>query len=174
MRIFVAAWPTPEVVEAIRAIPRPAHPKLRWTSEATWHATLRFLGELDQADVDELARRLAGVARPATASAGPAIELVNRSVLGIPVRGLDALAGAVLTATRDIGQAPDSRPFRGHITIGRARGRDRVDDSWAGGPFAAAWAVTEVAVVRSLLGPNGPTYETIACVTCLDRGGPSA
>ena len=69
-RLFVAAFPSDEVVEALSSLPRPVEPGVRWVPPERWHATLRFLGD---ADPDEVAARLARVELPAaTASVGPA------------------------------------------------------------------------------------------------------
>ncbi|MDQ3905721.1 MAG: RNA 2',3'-cyclic phosphodiesterase, partial [Actinomycetota bacterium] len=61
MRLFVALTPPDEVTEALRAITaalRELAPELRWTRPQQWHLTLAFLGEVDDALVDELTRRL--------------------------------------------------------------------------------------------------------------------
>jgi 2'-5' RNA ligase len=161
VRIFIAAWPPPAITDAIRALSRPDAPRLRWMGESTWHVTLRFLGDVDEADLDTLEARLAPVVRPAEAVAGPATVLLNHSVLAIPVAGLETLASAVVAATGAIGQPPEPRPFRGHITIARTSGRARVPSSLAGERVGGDWRVDEVAIVRSVLGPGGPTYATL-------------
>ena len=47
MRLFVAAWPPPEVVASLAALPRPDVAGLRWTRPDQWHVTLRFLGHVE-------------------------------------------------------------------------------------------------------------------------------
>ena len=49
MRLFLAVWPSPEVVDVLRALPRPDTPGVRWSTEDQWHVTVEFLGECDLA-----------------------------------------------------------------------------------------------------------------------------
>jgi 2'-5' RNA ligase len=77
------------------------------------------------------------------------------------VDGLDALAGAVVDATSAIGRPPDDRPFRGHVTVARTKGRV-ARCPLVGQPVAAAWRATDFALVRSDLHPHGARYTTVA------------
>lgn len=156
-RLFVAAHPPPEVVERIAALPRPASAGVRWVPPERWHVTLRFLGEADEAGA---AAALAGLGAPrATARLGPAVSRLGRDVLCLPVAGLDDLAAAVVAATAGVGEPPEPRPFAGHLTLGRVRGRSC---GLAGTRFAATFEVGEVALVRSVLGPGGATHAVVA------------
>lgn len=163
VRLFVAAWPPAAVVDAIASLPRPASDDVRFVEGAHLHVTLRFIGDTD-ARVDDVSRRLALAPLPhAVARLGPVTVRFGEGVLAIPVAGLDDLAGAVRGATSDLGEA-GSRPFRGHLTIARAR-RARSSRSLAaltGLPIAAEFAVGEIALVASDLSATGPTYSTIA------------
>ncbi|QYG93299.1 RNA 2',3'-cyclic phosphodiesterase [Iamia sp. SCSIO 61187] len=166
MRLFVAAWPPGEVRDALRSIPRPTLPGVRWMPEDTWHVTLRFLGEVADPDpvVDSLRAEVPGHGpQPATLDAattrlGP--------VLVVRVAGLDRLASLVRSATAPAGDDPRSDPFVGHVTVARARGRGVPDAlvglGLAGGPVT--WSVDEVALVRSITGAAGARYETRATV----------
>jgi 2'-5' RNA ligase len=157
-RLFVAAWPPPVVLDALEALPRPLEPGVRYTRRDQWHVTLRFLGPCSVDDA------LAAFARVAAGSGfaelGPAVARLGRSVLAVPVRGLDELAAAVATATGEVGEPPDPRPFTGHVTVARLRHRPacRV----AGERIEATFAVRELHLVRSDLHPDGARYETIA------------
>jgi 2'-5' RNA ligase len=85
-------------------------------------------------------------------------------VLVVPVAGLDALAAAVVAATAGLGRPPDDRPFRGHLTLARARRGASVRGlagQLAGDEVAAAFPVREVRLVRSHLGPHGARYEDV-------------
>lgn len=164
MRVFIAVWPSPAVVAAIATLPRVDAPAVRWLPEPNWHVTLRFLGDIDDAQLGQVTDRLADAVPAATAEAGPATVLLNRSVLAVPVRGLDALAAAMVDRTAGFGQPPDPRPFRGHITIARAVGRQRLSSALAGSPIDGRWNVAEITVVRSVLGSTGARYEIVARV----------
>ncbi len=97
-------------------------------------------------------------AAPVDAVVGPAVSRLGRSVLCLPVQGLDLLAHEVAELTTGIGRPPDPRPFNGHLTLARLgrRGSCRL----AGHRFAARFTVDEVALVRSVTGSEGLTYAT--------------
>ena len=166
MRLFVAVWPPPAVVEQLAGLPRPARPGLRWTTEDQWHVTVRFLGEVSAGDVEGVKAALGrlgpgGRAGMVTATAGPALERLGPSVLSLPVAGLEEMAAAVSDLTAGYGQPAGGRPFRGHLTIARAaRGVDPRPPLPV--PFAATWEIAEVTLVASVLHPAGARYEVIA------------
>lgn len=156
-RLFVAVWPTPAVRAAIEQLPRPDEPGVRWVPPAQWHVTLRFLGDADESEAEAA---LAGLdAQEAVAEVGPAVSRLGRTVLCLPVRGLDELAAAVVDATAAVGEPPDPR-FTGHLTLARLRHRGSC--RLAGHRLQQTMPVTEVALVASTLGADGPTYRTLA------------
>lgn len=164
-RLFVAVWPPEEVLDLIQALPRPDLTGLRWTRRDHWHATLRFLGPVPDAEpvVDALRARVAPAVPAAEAVLGPAVDRFGRRVLQVPVAGLDRLAAAVLAATSHIGRPPDGRPFTGHVTLARVAERASVDlRPLTGTPLVATWTVEEVTLVRSDLSGAVPRYEVVA------------
>lgn len=172
MRAFVAVWPPRPVVAALAALPRPEVPHLRWTTPDQWHVTLAFLGDVEVSAVPALQGALeaaTGDAPPAQAVLGPSTARLDRSVLCVPVRGLDDLAGRVRSALSAAGfdRAGDdvTGAFRGHCTLARAAGRRTVPAALTGIPVAARWAVTDVGLVRSTLDPGGARYEIIVSAT---------
>lgn len=164
-RLFVAVRPPAPVLARLAELPRPAEPDVRWVAPPQWHVTLRFLGEAEPAPVaralDEVAAASAGRTRP-RAELGPRVSLLGRQVICVPVAGLDGLAAAVGRATAALGEPPDPRPFRGHLTLARLgrRGACRL----AGHAVGARFAVTELELVRSLLGPAGARHEVVHTV----------
>lgn len=167
MRLFVAVWPPPEVVETLAELPRSASEALRWTTPEQWHVTLRFLGEV--ADPDAVLAALGRVdLAPMTgtvAELGPATACFGRHVLQAPVGGLEALAAAVLVGTAEVG-IPPGASFSGHVTLARARGAGRRRHAdlrpLAGVAVSARWLVTEVTLVASTLGDRGSRYRVLA------------
>ena len=164
MRLFVAVWPPEEVVARIAALDRPSVPGLRWTDVRQWHVTLRFLGEV--ADVDEAVGALSQapptVGGPVVARMGPETGRFGQRVLHVPVTGLDEVAAAVTAATAAVGEPPEDRPFRGHITLGRVRRGTRVDlRPFCGLARVGEWEVPSVDLVVSHLHPHGARYETV-------------
>ena len=160
----MAVWPSEDVVRTLLTLARPEVPGLRWTSEDQWHVTLRFLGSCDPRDVEPAFERIE--AAPTAAVMGPAIDSFGTAVLHVPVAGLDGLAQATLDATADVGEPPEDRPFRGHLTLARAPRRGpKVDlTPYVGQPLAGEWPVDELTLVSSKTGPAGATYEVVAAL----------
>jgi 2'-5' RNA ligase len=126
--------------------------------------TLRFLGAVAPDRVAPVAEALVALrSLPAVvADLGPATRRLGRSVLVVPVVGLDEVAARVERAVVGAGVAPEERPFRGHLTVARARGRGSVPPDLAGAALAARWAVGEVTLVESTLrGAKGSRYEVL-------------
>ncbi|MCC5952583.1 MAG: RNA 2',3'-cyclic phosphodiesterase [Acidimicrobiia bacterium] len=161
MRLFVAAWPPPDVLDEVEALEPPEEPGVRWTTRAQWHVTLRFLGRCEPEDATAALEVLADHPGAVSTEArmGPEVSRLGRSVICLPVAGLDALAAAVRDVTASVGEPPDPRPFTGHLTLARLRGR--VACGLAGRPFQAAFQVREVALVASDLHPDGARYATL-------------
>lgn len=165
MRLFVAVWPPPEVVERLAGLPRPEIEGLRWTTSEQWHVTLRFLGSV--ADVEEATARLGRVelpaGPPAVARLGPASTVLGGGpgggVLAIPVAGLDGVAAAVARAMAGAGRPAGRHGFRGHLTLARGRGGL---EGLAGQPIVARWALDRLTLVASDTRPDGAAYRVVA------------
>ena len=161
--MFVAVWPPVEVLHLLAGLDRPAHPDVRWTTPDQWHVTLRFLGRVDDAERSALMTAWEAIELSAAqAVLGPEAKRFGDSILQIPVDGLDLLAASVVAATAAVGEPPDPRPFHGHLTLARARGRTRVLRQLARMPVEASWRVEDIALVVSHTNPAGARYETIA------------
>ena len=159
MRLFVAVWPPPEVLDALARLDRPAAPGVRWTRRESRHVTLWFLGEVD--DPTPVAAALdAAPLVPAEAVVGPRVTSFGREVLVVPVAGLDRLATAVGEAPAVRRAADGGPPFRGHITLARARRGGDVR-SLRGTRVAARFPVGEVTLVRSTPGAGGLRYDVL-------------
>ena len=162
-RLFVAVWPPPDVLAVVNDLPRPDEPGVRWEPPGLAHVTVRFIGDAEP-EVIVGALREAPLP-PATAVLGPCVSRLGRSVLCVPVAGLDELAGRVDAVLVGRGVAPIDRTFAGHLTL--ARLRDRAACGLAGHRVRAEFSVAEVAVVRSILDPRGVAprrYETLATI----------
>lgn len=153
MRLFVAVWPTPDVVDALRRFPRTgtgtgtAAGGIRWTTPEQWHVTVQFLGEVPEDHLAAVAAtwQATAAAHPTRAvTAGPATTTFGRSVLVVPVAGMDDLL------------PPDGTP---HLTLARSRRHDL--RSLAGQPLDVSWTVDELTLVRSRTLPDGAVYDVI-------------
>ena len=157
-RLFVAVWPDRPTADALGGLGRPTRPGVRWSRPDQWHVTLYFLGQADPDPTSAALARTPFPPGPVTARAGPATARLGRSVLHVPVAGLDDLAGAVAEALAP-GAGPGSR-FVGHLTLARSR-RPADLAPLVGTPFQAEWPVGEVTLVASRPRPGGSEYTVI-------------
>jgi 2'-5' RNA ligase len=177
MRLFVALDPAPPAVASLRGALSELPPlsALRIMRAEQWHLTLAFYGEVPDSRVDDLSERLS---RAASRTAPLTLRLEGAGTFGRQARrahvlwaGLSGdveqvrrLAERCSAAGRRAGVVMEDRPFRPHLTIGRARGREvdlrdavAVLSSYVG----PAWTETELRLVQSHLGP--PTvHDTLA------------
>jgi 2'-5' RNA ligase len=169
MRLFVAAWPTDEVLSALAgAVRRSASPGLRWVPPAKWHVTLAFLGSVPDEEHEEIAavlRSLGPATPPCVATLGPVTSVLGSSVLCVQVTGLDELASSIRRSTEPFGRPAERGPsFVGHLTLARARPGRSVPGAVAGVPVRSAWRVTEIRLVSSITEPDGARYAPTAVV----------
>lgn len=183
MRLFIALSPSDEAMADLRsAVARlrdlaAGDPNLRWSTEAQWHLTLAFLGEVGEDRLPELSRRLARAAgrhqpiRLRLAGAGGFGSTKAARVLWVGVDGdqpaLRALAGSVSAGARRSGiDVREARRFRAHLTLARLREptdvRPYVDQlADYSGP---EWIADRVELIRSYLGQGESgraRYETV-------------
>ena len=129
--------------------------------------TLRFFGEIDVDDgvvAGQGVAEAAKLATPAVAELGPAVARLGRNVLQVPVSGLEALAQVLVDSSAGIGQPPPPRPFSGHVTLARNRGKAPLDDV-VGEAVSGRWTVDEIALVASVFsGRSGVanSYDVVA------------
>ena len=156
----MAAWPPADVLDELERLDRPERAGVRWTTRDQWHVTLRFLGS---ADVGEAADALQSVAADRTeAVVGPVVERLGRAVVALPVDGLTQVATVVASAMVGVGEDPERRAFRGHLTLARLRKGGR--PPLVGTPFTARFPVDEVCLVESRTHREGARYRTVATV----------
>lgn len=138
--------------------------------------TLRFFGELGEAEVAKAVATLGKVAGslPSTllAKGGPGTRFLGPGLVVWPVEGLAGIAQAVEQATAGIGQPVPGRRFVGHLTI--ARGRRDMDLRPARhllSPLAMSWPVISLSLVRSDLHPDGARYRDVKAFPVAQGGG---
>jgi 2'-5' RNA ligase len=168
VRLFVGVWPSPEVRDSLAALERPDTPEVRWTPADRWHVTVAFLGHVDGEDLGEWIRLVDTAAKavggPPDVQLGPATELLGPSVLSVPAAGLEGVAEVFSASALAAGRVLDPRPYRGHLTLARARRRARLPRSLADRPVHGRWTPTELCLVESVPGARGdpPRYVTLA------------
>jgi RNA 2',3'-cyclic 3'-phosphodiesterase len=168
MSLFVAVRPDEaaidDLAEAVDRVRRsPAATALRWQPPSQWHVTLAFLGEPREVDLDDIASRLAPLAeRPVV----PGVRIASAGCFGRQilwmgvgdddqVAALTNLALAVPPLLRGSGLAIDRRPWRGHLTVARARHGDaRPVVAQLAGYRGPSWDVDTLLLVQSTGGPH--------------------
>jgi len=177
VRLFVAITPPPTALAGIDAAVAPlraARPELTWSSPQSWHVTLAFLGEVDEAVVPALAVRLERAAgrhprlELSAAGAGAFPTVPRARVLWPGISGnhdtLRAMSNSVARGAERAGAPPpgERRRFRPHITLARSRQpADFRPLVTALADYAGpAWMADRIHLIRSYLGPK-PRYESL-------------
>ena len=179
MRLFVALTPPPPVQRAVwdafRAV-RARDLPVKWVSPEGVHLTLKFLGEVADERREELVATLGSAAagtRPiplAVRGAGAFPDPARPRVFwaGVdPDPALELLADRVERGFAALGFPTEGRPFRPHLTVGRARRNARPRDFAGMDRMLEAVTVQAEAVldavelVRSTPGPEGSVYHTV-------------
>ena len=141
IRSFVAIEISDGVREALKALQqdlKKAGARVGWVAPENIHLTLVFLGDVFRSQIEPLAKSLDEVAaRTASFSydvAGsgffgspraPRVLWAGVKEQGNAVTGLQARVEA---AVRGLGMKTEERDFHPHLTLGRVRTRDRVDE----------------------------------------------
>ncbi len=182
-RVFIAMTvpdPLGRKLSQLQAELAPQVRDCRWSSALPFHATLAFLGDVPDPDLNAIYREVAS----AVASVEPVqIELKGLGAfpsakkprviwVGMTAFNLKPvldLQGSVVHALARIGRCFDDKPFHPHVTLGRRKhGRSGPGDLtgliehyqlWSAGEFT----LTEIHVFASVLGPTGSVYEVLAC-----------
>jgi 2'-5' RNA ligase len=174
MRLFFAL-PLPLVVRQELAALRRELGKDRWVPAAQLHVTLRFLGEVDDA---QAARVIEAVQeeRERAPWAMPALSVRGMGTFGgrkprvlfarlTPPAPVETIAADLERAVVRAGIAPEARAFSAHITLARLARPDlarveaflRDEASFESAPFD----VEEVILYRSTLTPSGAVHEPL-------------
>ena len=176
MRLFVALNLPPPVREALWAATarlRDLELPVKWVRGEGVHLTLKFLGDVADAQEGELA---AALARAAAGGRALSLALGGFGVfpdfrrprvlwVGIaPEPGLEILQHRVEQEFAPLGFPTEARPFRPHITLGRAgreaRPRDfaGLETALGGLQFEQTVVVEAVDLMHSTLQPGGAVY----------------
>ena len=179
MRLFIAALLPDEVKAALGgyvASLRKVTEGVRWEKEEKLHVTLKFLGEADEATAETVAFVTGKAARNyapfemSTGNLGGFPDLLKPRILyaGLSENpGLSALQSEIDEGLEPHGFEKETRRFIPHVTIGRVNGRMRTT-----GPFPipekVQFAVSEISIMKSVLGKAGSTYTPLHVFTLGD------
>lgn len=157
MRLSVAIWPPPSIVEVLGELDRA--PGIAWSEPEQWLVKVRPLGTVPGRLVPDLAEALQEELEGAPATLcrlGPRTRSIGQW-LGVPVSGLDDLAAVVFDATAPIVPVTHPQPFRADVVIARGR----VPAARAGQPISGEWIADRVALVADRSSPGNPRFEDL-------------
>jgi 2'-5' RNA ligase len=183
VRLFLALEPPSALrsalahaLEQVRQHAGAAESAIRWTAPENLHVTLHFIGDVAGERVPDLIEALGPELElaPFALALGHAGTFASRGVLRTVWLGADeGRAGAVRVheilalRLRDAGVNVERRPFAPHLTLGRARDRDRRRTRGLVPALehlaieSIAWTVTHVTLFASDLSGPKPVYRPL-------------
>ena len=194
IRVFIAlSIPPPvkfELEKVVQHLAGQVPAGVRWVSVNGIHLTLKFLGNIDPEQVQDITEAMrrgslgASSFRLHLSGLGTFHNENRPRVIWAGVQGdlesVDKLQTGIEAEVIGLGFPREKRPFTPHLTLGRVRDqaasgeRLRVGaavSSYSMGP-TEPWLVESVRLVQSNLGPGGATYSDLASVSLGDREGP--
>jgi 2'-5' RNA ligase len=186
IRTFIAvkiAKPLAEAVDGLVSELRTSNENVKWVAPENLHLTLKFLGNVEESRVDEIA----GAILQASEGIGP-FEISLRGVGAFPNErrpkvvwvgiekgreSLVSLSQQIEDRLEALGFEREKRRFSPHLTIGRLRrgGRpgdlpDRLGIEFDGGECS----VDRICLMKSTLTPQGPIYEELRQAILKEEG----
>jgi 2'-5' RNA ligase len=153
------------------------YPRVSWVRPENLHVTLKFLGEVPEPDVPRVCEALSDCAfsEPMRLNVDHIECLPPRGPVRVIAAGVGGDVGRLILLHREIedacgkiGFAPESREYRPHITLARAKvplpRHVRESLSAAGGRHVPvpAFDVREFVLMESRLRPQGAEYLPVA------------
>jgi len=173
MRLFVALRPPPSIRQSLLAATGGV-PHARWQDDAQLHCTLRFIGDVDRPQAEDVAAALAGLYAPAPqvriAGVGRFAHKGRTDTLwaGLaPGDALHHLARKVEQACVRAGLPPERRAYLPHVTLARlprSAGAAPEIDGWLAvhaGLASPAFAMPHLILYESHLGGEGASYAPV-------------
>ena len=146
---------------------------MRWVRLENIHLTMKFLGDIEEMEIERIDTALMDSVKthpPLTISAkgvGVFPGFRRPRVLWVGINdhetGLAGLQNSIEEQLHRIGYPKEGRPFKGHLTIGRAKGHvDNIKLKAALDSFLSfespSFTVDEFFLYRSVLKPGGSEY----------------
>ncbi len=181
-RTFIGI-PIPDPLNGkLAALQRTLSPQVvgcRWTSNLPFHATLAFLGDVRDRDLNAIGEAVAASARMFESfeldlgglGAFPSARRPRVLWAGLTAPNLEPLLGlreAIVRGALEAGYRVDDQQFHPHVTLGRIKpARSSAGDLTAllerhGGRPADRFTVLEVVTFASTLGPGGPSHRAFS------------
>ena len=174
-RLFAALRPPPDIRRALDAA-MGGVPMARWQDDAQLHCTLRFIGEVDRPQAEDIAAALASVHAPAPVVRVTGVGHFVRqgrtdtlwAALSAADEALHQLARKVDQACIRAGLEPERRTYKPHVTLARlprSAGSAPEIANWLAtyaGLATPPFAMTHLILYQSHLGHGGAAYEPVA------------
>ncbi len=179
MRAFIAITlpePVKEAIDELGQRLRRSRAKASWVRPDSMHLTLRFLGDVPEAELNRLGERLTLAYRDvasfrlAVVKTGVFPNMRRPKVVWVGVEplegGLQSVWKIAESAAVDSGLKPEKRRFRPHLTVARIRDERKLgtlpellgeEHRFSGGEFEVA----RVSLFSSRLTPKGPIYRQL-------------
>jgi len=169
-RLFFALKPPPAILDACFEAMDDGPRGWAWQDERQLHLTLRFIGEVDRHQADDIVDALPGFrARPVDIGIdgvgwfdhGPRGALFARVTPKPPLEALHAKLDRMLVR---LGHQPERRAFVPHITLARRRSGAGSPDQWLAcrtGFRTAACRGHAITLFQSRHGRHGASYERL-------------
>jgi len=169
--------PVPEAVrdelEPYLATCAMAAPLFRWVPAANLHLTVRFIGSIEHAVIEDIADRVAerplagfelGLGGVGTFNRGRLVRVISLEVSS-GLEAAQALAAQVEAECAAAGLTAETRPFQPHLTLARARPREGASlPPLPGPPELKPWHADELVLYLSHLGRAGSVYEPLRTI----------
>jgi 2'-5' RNA ligase len=182
IRAFIAVEIDPQVIDKISAAINQLKSRVsgvRWVNATNIHLTLKFLGDVEETQINQIGAALEAQLHPFprfTINAkglGVFPDLRRPRILWVGLTGIQlaSLVSRLESALEPLGFAPEKRSFTPHLSIGRWRQTDRASktlgqalESWKDYQFGAT-NVDEVILFHSKLNPEGAIHTKLQIVT---------
>ncbi len=163
-------------------------PGIKWVKPDGMHLTLKFLGNVAAAKIDEITRAMTAAAREVSPfhlaverlGVFPSLKRVQVVWVGLGggVAKLERLYRLLETNLARLGFAPESRPFKPHLTLARLGNKVLAEERQNLGQLIAGTGleisvtieVDAVSLIRSQLTREGAIYSRISSAE-LGQGG---
>lgn len=169
MRLFVALRP-PVAIRAALLDTMEGIAPARWQDDEQIHVTLRFIGEVERPQAEDIAAALAGVHAPAPevriAGVGRFADAIWAGLA--PHDALAALHRKVDHACVRAGLEPERRAYLPHVTLARfsrSAAQDPAIARWLAdhaGLASPPFTLDHLVLYESTLGRGGARYEPLA------------
>ena len=189
MRTFIAIALPPEVKETLGKLQdelKTAQADVKWVEPENIHLTLKFLGEIDEEQLQELSVILDGIGQKtksftlelAGIGAFPKIQFPRVIWVGATKGNEEAakIAQVIEDESSKVGIPKEDRAFSSHITLGRVRSplhlaqlTQRLMQLLQGEQIKCApFTVRSVTLFKSALSPAEPRYERLKEVSLIN------